>query len=311
MKQFYLLLFLVLCRAPYLHAQTDLDADMMAKHLLCTGPMYSYSSFDHYWEGIKERDNLNMGTVSTKTISWMGNYGISKRLNILFNVPYVITKASAGTMHGMKGFQDLSLFVKWLALKKQLGGVKISLIGVGGFSLPLTAYNADFLPLSIGVGSKNVTFRAIADMQHEHFFTTVSGSYVYRNNIALNRSAYYTTEMHLTNKVQMPDVAYVNLRTGFRSKRLVVEALCSNMTTLGGFDITRNNMPFPSNRMNATMVGAETRFVPKAIRALTLMAEINYTVAGRNTGQSLMAGAGVNYIFSFSGKTPPVTPPLQ
>ena len=102
-----------------LHAQTDIDAIMMEKNAFCVGPMYSYSSWKNYWEGTLKRNNQNLGTVSTQMFSVMGIYGISRKLNVLFSVPYVKTKASAGTLHGDKGFQDLSLFVKWMPLKKK------------------------------------------------------------------------------------------------------------------------------------------------------------------------------------------------
>ena len=79
---------------------------MMSKKNLCIGPMFSYSSWKDYWEGTRKRDNENLGTVSTQMYSVMGNYGVSDKLNVLFGLPYVKTKASAGTMSGLKGIQD-------------------------------------------------------------------------------------------------------------------------------------------------------------------------------------------------------------
>ena len=93
-------------------AQTDIDAIMMEKNAFCVGPGYSYSSWKNYWEGTKKRENLNLGTVSTQMVAVMGNYGVSNKLNVLFNVPYVVTKASAGTLRGQSGMQDLSLMLK-------------------------------------------------------------------------------------------------------------------------------------------------------------------------------------------------------
>src|SRR6476646_10808679 len=93
-------------------AQTDMDAIMMEKNAFCVGPMYSHSSWKNYWEGTLKRENLNLGNVSTQMFGVMGNYGISRKLNALFSVPYVKTKASAGTLHGLEGIQDLSLFLK-------------------------------------------------------------------------------------------------------------------------------------------------------------------------------------------------------
>src|SRR5580765_9114596 len=84
-----------------LSAQTDIDAIMMEKNAFCVGPMYSYSSWKNYWEGTLKRENLNLGRVSTQMFGLMGNYGLTRKINLLFSAPYVKTKASAGTLHGM------------------------------------------------------------------------------------------------------------------------------------------------------------------------------------------------------------------
>lgn len=303
-RHYSIAVLLVFAACSFAAAQTDADADMMAKGLFCVGPTYSYSSWDHYWEGTHKRDNENLGTVSTQVFSVMGNYGISKKLNVLFNVPYVKTEASAGTLQGLKGWQDLSLFVKWMPLEKDLGKGNFRLIGVGAFSFPLSAYTPDFLPLSIGLHSKNVLARVMGHYQVKKLFVTGSGSYIFRSNITLDRTAYYTTEMHYTDEVEMPNVAAFALRTGYRSKHLLAEAVLNNWNTLGGFDITRNNMPFPSNEMNMTTAGVNLRWVPKPLPALTLNAGADYTIAGRNVGQATTVYGGVFYIFSFNRKTP-------
>lgn len=293
-----LILTVFLCTKP-VQAQTEIDGDMMAKKLFCVGPMYGYSSWKEYWEGTLKRENLNLGKVSTSMFSLMGNYGISGKLNVLFNIPYIKTKASAGTMHGMKGIQDLSLFLKWRPVSIKGKDSRLSVIGVLGYSTPVTNYMADFLPLSIGLHSRNLTVRGMGDYQYKKLFATASAAYVFRSNITIDRNAYYTTEMHLTDKVDMPDVANFNFRTGYRSKYIVAEAVVNNVTTLGGFDITRNNMPFPSNKMNMTTVGANFRYIPKCLPDLNLNAGTDYTIAGRNVGQSLLIYGGVFYIFHF------------
>ena len=94
-------LLLILSLPALSNAQTDMDAIMMEKNQLCLGPAYSHSSWKNYWEGTLKRNNENLGTVTTQSFSVMGSYGVSGKLNLLFNVPYIKTKASAGTLHGM------------------------------------------------------------------------------------------------------------------------------------------------------------------------------------------------------------------
>lgn len=282
-------------------AQTDADAIMMTKNNFCVGGMYGYSSWKNYWEGTLKRDNQNLGTVSTQMAAVMGNYGISSKLNVLFGIPYVQTKASAGTLHGQKGLQDVSLWIKWMPFEKEVGPGTLSLYTIGGVSTPTTNYVADYLPLSIGLHSTNLTLRAMADYQVGSFFATVSGSYVVRSNVKIDRTAYYTTEMHYTNKVSMPDAAQFNLRLGYRTERMIAEALLGNWTTLGGFDITRNNMPFPSNKMNMTTAGVNIKYNVKAVDGLSLIGGAGYTVAGRNVGQATSFNGGLFYILAFHG----------
>lgn len=283
-------------------AQTDIDAIMMSKKNFCTGLQYSHSSWKNYWEGTLKRDNENLGKVTTQSVSIMGNYGISDKLNVLFSLPYIQTKASGGTLHGMKGAQDLGLWVKYMPVETQLGKGLFSLYGLAGLSFPVSNYVADFLPLSIGMRGTNVSGRLMADYQLGNFFATASGTYTYRSNIKIDRTAYYTDVMHLTNEVDMPDVLSFNVRTGYRTNYLIAEAVVNNQSTLGGFDIRRNDMPFPSNKMNATTAGVNIKYTVKSLPALSIIGGGNYVVAGRNVGQATTLYGGVFYILDFTGK---------
>ena len=299
MRNFIVLLTIIIF--PLLsQAQTDMDAIMMEKNQLCLGPAYSHSSWKNYWEGNLKRNNQNLGTVTTQSFSMMGSYGISGKLNLLFNVPYIKTKASAGTLHNMQGFQDLSLFVKYMPVETKLGKGTFSLYTIGGVSTPLSNYVADYLPLSIGLRSKTALARLMVDYQVGNIFATGSATYLFRDNIIIDRNAYYTTEMHLTNKVGMPDATNFNFRAGYRSSKLIAEAILNKFTTLGGFDISRNNMPFPSNRMNATTVGANFKIELSKNNDLAFEGGGNTTIAGRNVGQATMFYGSIFYIIDFT-----------
>ncbi len=304
-------LTLLFALGPGLRAQTDEDAIMMGKNDLCIGGTYGHSSWKNYWEGSLHRSNQNLGTVTTQMFSLMGIYGINRRLAIVANAPYIETNASAGTLHGMHGFQDLSAWIKWKAVEQRSGNGGFSLFVLGGASLPMTNYLADFLPLSIGVQSKTLSGRIIADYYKGNFFITGSGTYTWRSNITIDQPSYYTTELHETNQVQMPDLLSFNLRTGYRSNRWIIEALLSDMITLGGFDMRRNDMPFPSNKMDATMAGAHVKYEFKAVKGLSLTADGNYTLIGRNTGQATTFNIGAFYVLDFSHKAKTTVTPTQ
>ncbi len=287
--------------ANHFYAQTEIDGIMMDKNNFCTGAIYEYSSWDNYWEGNFKRENLNFGTISTQKISVNGNYGITDKLNAIFSVPYVTTKASSGTMLGQNGIQDLSLTLKYLFYEKEIKKNLLSFYILGGFSIPTTNYVADYLPLSIGSQSKTGSVRLMSDYQFGSLFATASCSYIKRSNIKIDRNTYYSDRMHYTNEVDMPDAVSFNARAGYRTKRLIAEAIFDTWTTQkGGFDITTNNMPFPSNTMNMSKIGFNGKYNLKSVSGLSIIAGANHVVAGRNVGQSNAFYGGLFYIINFT-----------
>jgi hypothetical protein len=258
-----------------------------------------HSSWNEYWEGTTKRDNKNLGTVTTQSLMLMSNYGISDKLNVLASIPYVWTDASAGTLHGMKGFQDIELDVKYEFYKTNVGKKgKLSLMAVGGFSTPLTNYENDFLPMSIGLGSTNLSGRLTVDYQQGIFFTTLSSAYVWRSDVTVDRTSYYTDHIVYSDKVDMPNMLNSNLFVGIRKKGLTAQFQVLNMYTFGGFDIRPNDMPFVSNQMNMTSLGGHVKYFLPFAPNLEVIGGADFVIAGRNVGQSQTYTAGLYYILS-------------
>jgi hypothetical protein len=294
----YIVLACCLTFSQLANAQTDADALMIPKNYFCAAGVYTHSSWDHYWEGTFKRDNLNLGTVSTNVYSLGGNYGLSNKVNVMFSVPYVSTNASAGTLRGEHNFQDLNAAVKWMAVKEELGRGLFSVHAILSGSIPLTNYEADYLPLSIGLHSKNVALRGLLNYQIDRFFIAGAGQYIRRSNITIDRTSYYTTELHYTNQVAMPNVSNFFVSSGYRSLKFNAEAVLTKVTTLGGFDIRKNDMPFPSNKMNSTVAGLILKYSFQSISGLELTGGGNYVLKGRNVGQTRTFYGGVYYVFN-------------
>jgi hypothetical protein len=279
-------------------AQTVDDAIMMSKKQWCNGLTYMHSSWNEYWEGTTKRSNQNLGTVTTQSVMFMSSYGITDKLNVLVNVPYVWTNASAGTLHGMKGFQDIDVDLKYEFYKTKIGNGRLSLIGLAGFSTPLSNYENDFLPMSIGLGSTNLSGRLTADYQNGLFFATISSAYVFRSNVTIDRTSYYTNQINYTDEVDMPNQLNSNLFVGIRNSGLTAQVQLMNMYTFGGFDIRKNDMPFVSNQMNMTSVGAHVKYFLPFVTNLEVVASADFVVAGRNVGQAQTYMGGFFYILS-------------
>lgn len=282
-------------------AQTDVDAIMIPKKYFCAGAMYSHNAWTNYWEGTYKRDNSNIGRLTTQMYTLMANYGISEKLNVLVGLPYVSTQASAGTLAGMHGIQDLSASLKWMLVKASVGNGLLSLYGIATGVLPFNNYVADFQPMSIGLHCRSAMFRILADYQYRTLFFTGSGQYVNRSNITIDRTSYYTSTLIYSNQVAMPNATVLNFRAGYRSSWLIAEAVLENSTSIGGFDIRKNDMPFPGNKVNATTAGMNFKYSFQS--GLELTAGSSYVIAGRNTGQSTLVHGGAYYLINFDRKS--------
>jgi hypothetical protein len=304
MKKISYLLFLCLfAKAGTGFAQTDVDGLMMAKRNLCGGFMYGYSSWNQYWEGTFLRKNGNIGTVSSQSVMAMANYGITNNLNIIAMAPWISNKASAGTLIGQSGIQDLTLLLKYQFLSKTIMGLDVSMVALCGGSIPLTNYVADYLPLSLGMHSKNAFGRLMIDAQKDHWYGTASANYMIRSNVTIDRTAYYTTEMIYSNQVALPEVFGYNIRAGWRDGAdLVAEIVFDQMNTLGGFDIRKNDMPFLSNKMEASRLGVNFKLPVPKTNGLSVMATGMFTLAGRNMGKANMISGGLVYQAMFNKK---------
>ena len=235
-------MFLWYCCASF--GQTITDGLMMPKGALCTGFVYSHEEWTKYWEGTLNRKNGNIGTVSTRSLVWMGNYGILPKLNVIAMVPQIWTKATGGTMRSMEGIQDLTLAAKYELFKQEIQTGKLKGFAVLAFSTPLTNYTPDFLPLSIGMATTNVSYRL--NLNHtlkNGVYVNGSTAYTWRSNTTLDRPTYYTDgKMFLTSEVRMPNVFDYLVNVGYHKRALQVDVNYAQMVTLGGGDIRRQEL---------------------------------------------------------------------
>jgi len=283
-------------------AQTIRDGLMMPRKALCTGFLYSHDSWDQYWEGVLERTNGNIGTITTQSVTWVGNYGITDRLNVIAMVPYVWTSASQGVLSGMHGFQDLTVAAKYDLLETaftKTGTLRTILVASAG--APMSHYTPDFMPLSIGSASQWFSARLTLDFRaRPGWFITGTGAYTWRGNVKLDRPSYYTNgQLFLSDEVAMPDVLDYTVSAGYMKGGLQVPVSFSQQFTQGGGDIRRQDMPFVSNRMNYSQVQALVEYYLPWARKLAVRVAGTYTLDGRNVGQSTLFTAGFLYIFHF------------
>jgi hypothetical protein len=302
MNRILLIAFSICLLSFHSKAQTMNDGLMMPAKSLCTGFFYGHDQWKNYWEGSLKRDNLNIGKLTTQSVMWYGVYGISKKLNVYGILPYVWTKASLGTLQSMQGVQDLTLGAKYNLLKTEAGTGNFTVFASGSFSTPMSDYTPDFLPLSIGLATTNLSGRGTINYSMKNgFYVNTSGGYTWRSNVKLDRPAYYTDGAYYsTNEVHMPNVFDFIVNLGYHKGAWEAQIFYNQQNTLGGGDIRRQDMPFVSNQMNFSKAGALVMYYLPWPKNFAVRATSNYTFAGRNVGQTTSFMGGVLYTFNFS-----------
>jgi hypothetical protein len=285
-----------------LHAQSIDDGLMMPKKALFTGVLYGHDQWSEYWEGTLKRENLNVGTLTTKSVTWMGNYGLFDRLNVIVLLPYVSTRASGGTLHPQEGLQDLTVALKGRLFVASLGNSSLRGFAVATYGTPVSDYVADLLPLSIGLHSQQLSGRLTTHLRTAPgFFADATGAYTFRGNVTLDRPSYFTNgELFLTDQVDMPNVFDYTVRAGFMRRGFMFPVSFSQQYTLGGGDIRRQDMPFVSNKMNYSKLDAMAMYTLKKPWGLAFQARVSRVLSGRNVGESTTFGAGILYTLRFT-----------
>lgn len=291
MKKIFVLLFCLLGFVE-LKAQMPHDAIYMNKKLACGALIYGNSSWTQYWENGLKRDNPNIGRLTTQSATAMIAYGITRDINLIAMVPYVKTEASQGNLMGQHGLQDASVFVK--TKTKAYHGITAH--GVVGFSVPVTNYVPDFMPMSIGLGSKTMVIRGMLSYAlPKHLYVNSSIAYQARSQVKADRDSYLAgSKLYQTDQVAVPDAFDAAFRLGYLKKDNQLEVFAEHFSCTKGDDIRRNDMPFLTNDMTMTTVGMYGKYQPKSIG---VNARVAYVVDGQNVGQSTTVSIGLLYLF--------------
>jgi hypothetical protein len=283
---------IMVCISSITFGQMPHDAIYMPKKSLCIAAIGTQSTWNSYWEGSLKRDNLNIGTHTTQSANIMMAFGINNKLNIIASLPYITTNASAGNLMGQKGVQDLSAWIKYKILDKK----RLNINGVLGASTPIGTYVPDFMPMSIGLQSKSITGRIVANYQLANgLYLLGHASYSYRSTIKIDRDAYQAdNKIYNSNIVNVPNTTDARVSFGYYKSGIQVESFLENFACVSGDNIRRNDMPFPTNNMHSTIFGLYAKYQPKNIG---LNARYAFTQSGTNVGDATSYSVGILYQF--------------
>ncbi len=274
----------------YCNAQMAHDAIYMPKNTICFAATATQSQWNEYWEGALLRDNLNMGTHTTQMYGFMAAAGITNNLNVIVGLPYIKTKTSAGNLIGQSGIQDASAWLKYKFFDKK----GFSFHAIVGALVPVGNYVPDFLPMSIGLQSKTATARILARYHHKSgVYLQCHSSFTYRGLVKIDRDGYQAnSKIYNTNLVEIPNTTDNRLAIGYFKNAIQIEGFAEQNNCVTGDNIRRNDMPFPSNNMQSTMVGAYAKFQPKN---LGINVRYGQCFKGLNMGKATVLSVGILY----------------
>ncbi|MFK8057462.1 MAG: hypothetical protein AB8F78_15160 [Saprospiraceae bacterium] len=189
---------------------------------------------------------------SGQLISAFGVYGINDKLNVIANIPLVITSSTAG-------LQDGGFFLKGLAKRWKMGENEeksLDILGAFGVSLPLSQYEV-VASGAIGQRAKVVQPRLVAQYNQPGFFASTVLGYNYRfdeldldvlQEIQRSRPGYQPE--------QPQDFVTGLLRVGIPTRTFYADAWIEVQRTLGGSDFIPNVEELPqAYRVNYQQVG--------------------------------------------------------
>lgn len=299
MKNFrYLLVFGFCVYCMIAKSQTPTDEFMMHKGQICGGVTYQHDSWNKYWEGNLYRENKNLGTVTSQTVMPMFTLGIHDRINIIASLPWIKRAPSAGTLRSEQGFQDFSIWAKALLLDSKINDNNtLQVMTSFGFTTPVGNYYADYLPISLGMGVNSFNSRVVLSYKNSTgIFASLMGGYDLRSNLQTDRTNYYIDQHYLTGELYMPNVIFAGVKLGFINELTRAEISYTSMNTNGGFDIRRNDMPFPSNNMDMGGIQVLVQQRMPFYKPLGIILNAGYTTSGRNVGRTTSFGFGLLYL---------------
>jgi len=285
-----------------MNAQTQTDGIMMPKGDVCIALMADRGSWDQYWEGPSLIRNGNIGTFKRASILPMIAYGISDRILILAQLPYVTTSSTGGQLAGVSGLQDIGLAIKGNLYSRDIAKGTLHIFGTTEYARPVTNYLSDYQPYSLGLGTNQITARGIIHYRWDTgLYLRGMGAYIWRTYTKVERDYYYKDGSYYSEWMDVPNAINGQAVAGyyFFEDMLQLELHYTLLHATDGDDIRQWNPAQPTNRMNMDVLGGMLRFyAPGKLGGLSVIGGYQYTVSGRNMGQFSTLFGGITYQFN-------------
>lgn len=272
-----------------LSAQSPVDGFMQGKGKGNIVVSYAMEKYDKVLLVPKEVDGVPVfNDVKVTSQSVYATYGLLNNLDVVVSLPYITAKGNASEavltnlnfQNERKGFQDVSLFLKFNPFNCKVGSSNLSFIGSIGYQAPVGNYRADEgLQSIIAIGNRAQTLSFIG--------------------IAMFKTKYgiFTTGQFggMTSTNGVPDSYMSDIKLGYAANKIYADLFLSFKATLGGTDILGNGFTgfFPGTRVNATKVGLNL-YAP-VYKKIGLATGVSSYIAGRNLGKGTIVYGAIVY----------------
>lgn len=217
--------------------------------------------------------------ISIKSASMYATYGLSDKVNVVLNLPYIQAKGAASEQvlksldfdNTQRGFQDVSAYLKYKPWNVQMEAGTFNLVGAIGIKTPLGNYTVDRgLQSIVAIGNRATSFNTLAlglFKANSGFFASGQAGYCLRN-------------------AQVPHAFISELKIGVTQSTHYLDIFIANQTSVSGTDILEEGFQgvFPSTKVNYTRIGVNL-FVP-VFSQFGLCAGSSTYIDGRNLGKS-------------------------
>lgn len=229
---------------------------------------FTAESYDEFWRGETRVSNPGVGEVETRSLTLWGRYGLTDRMALVANLPWVDAEGD-----GLGGFEDSGISDLVALLKVRLadfpGGH--SLTGAAGLRTDVGDYEAN-APVSLGDGTTDGLFRLVYQFQRGAFYVSQQAGFDLRGGDA-------------------PDGFPLHTEVGYRVGPTTFNAFYTRYVADGGTDIGDPGFTFPSNQEEYQRLGG--RAYVRLGGTYGVAAGAFTTLDGRNTGDATGVSLGV------------------
>ena len=225
-------------------------------------------SYDEFYRGNTKVSNPMVGEVETVTTTLWARWGITDRISLIANIPYVDVDSDGLGGFADSGLQDIAALVNFKLGEIDGGSVRHVFAAAVGGRTPISDYEAN-APVSLGDGTTDGLARLVYQLESGSFFFTQQVGFDARGDDA-------------------PDGFPLVSELGYTVGRTTLSAQYFLYIADGGTDIGDPGFTFPSNQDETERLGlkAYVRLQDRLGLALSGFTTLDARNSGDATGFS-------------------------